>query len=328
MDDAAHVVDIRLLGPVEVGIGDSTAAIGGPRQRALLALLALHASRVVPTDEIVEQLWAAKPTEGMEVTVRSYVSRLRTALGPGVEIRANGPGYVFRIDGDRIDLHRFDRLVREAESGLASRRPRITADRASEALDLWRGRAFGELGDDGVLKAEADRLEERRLRAVELRLEADLALGGGADLVDELESLVRQHPYRETFWRQLMLALYRAGRQAHALAAYHQARTTLDDELGIEPGEELQALEGAILRHEVPAPASALLRHNLPEPLTSFIGREFELSSIPASVLGGRLVTLVGVGGVGKTRLAIEVARHLLDVPPDGVFFIDLSAPG
>src|SRR5262249_38287441 len=160
---------------------------------------------------------------------------------------------------------RFERLIREAEAALAGRRARVAADRASEALRLWRDRPFGELGDNGVLRAEADRLEERRLRGVEGRVEAELALRQGPARAGELERLVREHPYREVFWRQLMLALYRSERQADALAAYRRARSALDEELGIEPGVELQALEAAILRHEVPAPASAEIRHNLPE---------------------------------------------------------------
>jgi predicted ATPase/DNA-binding SARP family transcriptional activator len=319
------VIEVRLLGPVEVVRGDEAVAIGGPRQRALLALLALQAGRIVPIEAVIEQLWAGEPPDGAEVTIRSYVSRLRAALGSEVEIGASGPGYILRIEADRIDIGLFERLIKDAEAALAGRRARVAANRASEALRLWRGRPFGELGDDGVLQGEADRLEERRLRGIELRIEAELALGQGPELVDELERLVREHPYREAFWRQLMLGLYRSQRQADALAAYRRARSALDEELGIEPGAELQALEAAILRHEVPAPDSAEIRHNLPEPATTFIGREAELSAVSSRVVDARLVTLVGVGGVGKTRLAIEVARSLLDLPADGVFFVDLA---
>ena len=163
------------------------------------------------------------------------------------------------------------------------------------------------------------------MHALELRIETDLALGREAEIVDELERLVEVHPYRERFWQQLMLALYRAERQADALAAYARARRILDEELGLEPGEELKRLEQAILRHEVPPAEPPAERHNLPAPVTSFVGREIELAEIDGMLQEARLVTLTGVGGAGKTRLALEVAARALPDFPGGAFFCDLS---
>jgi predicted ATPase len=176
----------------------------------------------------------------------------------------------------------------------------------------------------GALATAAGRLDERRLLALEQRLEADLALGRAAELVDELEALVRQHPFRERLWHHLMLALYRAGRQADALAAYHRARRSLDEHLGIEPGEELRALERAILRQDVPEAAGADGSAPLPIPVSSFVGREDELAVLAPRLRTDRLLTLTGVGGVGKTRLAVELARRGA-AAFDAVAFVDLS---
>ncbi|MEA2674046.1 MAG: hypothetical protein QOI92_1238 [Chloroflexota bacterium] len=327
MTTAAGVsgLDIRVLGPVEAALDGVSLPLGGPRQRSLLALLATQPRRPLPADRLVDELWAGEPTDGADITLRSYVSRLRSALGGGTVIRAEAAGYSLDVDLDRIDAKRFERLVREVEADSERRRPREAVAGLRMALATWRGRPFEGLSDDGLLRAEAERLDELRLHALELRLQADLELGEAGALVDELEALVREHPYREAFWRMLMLALYRAERQADALAAYHRAREALDQQLGIEPGPELQALESAILRQDVPSVAPPEDRHNLPAPLTTFVGRENEITQILALVERSRMVSLIGVGGVGKTRLAIEVARRLVGTFPDGVFFVDLS---
>jgi predicted ATPase/DNA-binding SARP family transcriptional activator len=318
-------VDVRLLGPVQALLAGTEVALGGPRQRALLALLATRAGKAVGFDHLVDELWDGDPPDGAETTLRSYVSRLRSAFGDAVAIRTAENGYVIELDPEQVDAARFERLIRDAESDRRGNNLRRAAHQAREALELWRGRPFGELAASGALSAEADRLEEVRLHALELRLEADLGLGASSEIVDELEALVRAHPYREAFWRQLMLALYRAERQGDALAAYHRARAALDEQLGIEPGEELQALEAAILRHEVPAAAPPEQRHNLPEPLTQFVGRAAELATAAELLASHRFVTLTGVGGVGKTRLALEVARRAIGDHVDGVFLVDLA---
>jgi predicted ATPase/DNA-binding SARP family transcriptional activator len=318
-------MEIRVLGAVEAARGGVPLALGGPRQKALLGLLATHPGRPLASDRLVDELWAGEPPDGAEITLRTYVSRLRSALGDAAAIRAEAAGYSLDVDPDDIDATRFERLVRESEGSLTRRRTRDAAASLRAALALWRGRPFEGLADDGLLRAEAVRLGELRIHALELRMQADLELGASGALVDELEALVREHPYREAFWRQLMLALYRAERQADALAAYHRAREALDQQLGIEPGPELQALEAAILRQDVPVAAAPEDRHNLPAALTSFVGRATELSGIRTLIEQSRIVTLSGVGGVGKTRLAIEVARTLIGTFPDGVFFVDLS---
>jgi predicted ATPase/DNA-binding SARP family transcriptional activator len=325
MDFGASGTEIRLLGVVNVWVDGHEIALGGPRQRALLAMLALSPGRAVPSDELVEQLWAGEPTDGADTTLRSYVSRLRRALQPAASIARTQGGYALEVPASAVDALEFERLVREAGDALARGAAARARERLAGALKLWRGRPFGDVGSEAMLAAAAKRLEELRLLALERRVEADLAMGESAELVDELEGLVREHPFRERLWRHLMLALYRADRQADALDAYHRARGELDEHLGIEPGEELQQLQAAILRHDVPAANPPKPFANVPAPITSFIGRAAELAAIARLTLQERLVTLTGIGGVGKTRLAVEVAGRARSDYPDGIVFVDLS---
>lgn len=321
----ASSIEFRVLGPVEV-VRDGTAlALGGTRQRSLLALLLLEPGRSVPADRLVENLWRGDPPAAAPTTLRSYVSRLRTVLGPQAPISGDSAGYALDVPPERVDSFRFEHWIREGQSALARRASKRAREQLRRALDLWRGRPFGELGDDGPLRSEADRLEELRLLALEQRIEADLELALSAELVDELERLVAEHPERETLWRQLMLALYRAGRQADALGAYRRARTFLHEQLGLEPGDDLKELEQAILRQEVEPVQPPEERHNLPSQVTSFVGRGSELNELEQLLRGSRLVTLTGVGGVGKTRLALETGKRLLPDFPDGVFVCDLA---
>lgn len=316
---------LHVLGPVGAQRGDEPLRVGGPRQRTLLALLAIHRGQWLATDVLIEEVFQGEPTDAAEATLRSYVSKLRAALGDDVRITGGAAGYRLEVPPTSIDALRFEELVRVGNEARRGRRPSVAADRLRAALALWRGEPFGGLGADGMLRVEAERLGELRLHAVESRIDADLLVGAAAELVDELELLVREHPFREAFWRQLMLALYRSERQADALAAYHRARAALDEHLGIEPGEELRALEAAILRQEVPEVSPPGARHDLPAPVSSFVGREADLGRIEALVGASRLVTLTGVGGVGKTRLAIEAARGLAPSFADGVAFVDLA---
>jgi predicted ATPase/DNA-binding SARP family transcriptional activator/Tfp pilus assembly protein PilF len=317
----------RVLGSVEAVRDGSPLPLGGPRQRALLALLLLESGRPVTTDQLIDELWRGEPTEGADTTIRSYVSRLRAALDHTVSITATPSGYSIAVAEDRVDAKRFEALVHDGEAALARRNARRARELLAEALGLWVGPPYGALAADGALRVEAERLVEIRLRAIDCRIEADLELGLAAELVDELEAAVRDHPFRERLWRHLMLALYRAGRQADALAAYHRARRELDEQLGIEPGSELRDLEGAILRQDVPPPAGGSIdeRRTLPAPLSSFVGRERELEDVAGRLQTYRLVTLTGVGGVGKTRLALEAARRAAPHFADGVAFVDLS---
>ena len=321
-------LEIRLLGPVETLVAGAPVALGGPRQQTLLSLLALRPGHVVPADELVEEVWAGDPPDGADTTLRSYVSRLRRSLDGIAGIERTDRGYVLDAPHASVDALEFERLIRAGAQLLARGSARRARADFGDALKLWRGRPFGEVGAEGALRVAADRLEELHLLGLEQRIEADLALGRSAELVDELEAVVREHPFRERLWRHLMLALYRSGRQADALAAYHRARAGLDEHLGIEPNEELRALEAAILRQEVPAVARQAALQNLPVALTTFIGRTAELEAVTSLLQAHRLVTLTGVGGVGKTRLALEAARHASDAYFDGVWFVDLAPLG
>jgi DNA-binding SARP family transcriptional activator len=235
----------RLLGPLEARSDGGPVALPGGKPGALLARLLLDAQRVVPVDALVDALWLDAPASAHKV-VQVYVSQLRKALGPA-QIETRAPGYLVRAGPDELDLARFERLVAAAQgAGEASRR----AELLREALSLWRGPALAEFADAPFAQAAARRLAELRLNALEQRLEADLQLGEAAAVVPELESLVSQEPLREGPRRQLMLALYRCGRQAEALERYREGRRLLVEELGIEPGPRLQELEQAILRQD------------------------------------------------------------------------------
>ena len=315
-----------MLGPLEV-LRDGVALEVGPRRhRALLALLVLSANRVVSADRLIEELWAGRPPEGAPKTLRSYVSRLRAAIGDDV-VRSRTPGYLLEIDPDRLDARRFERLLDEG------RRARARGDAAGAAaclragLALWHGEALADLADEPFADVEARRLEELRLVAMEERIEADLDCGRHHELVAGLEKLLDEQPLRERLWGQL-IALYRSGRQADALAAYQRARSLLDDRLGLEPGEELRILAQKILRQELDAaaaPTVELHRTNLPVQLTSFVDREREVEELTRLLPETPLVTLTGVGGCGKTRLALEATRRALPRFRDGVHLVELA---
>ncbi len=325
--NGSGTLDLGLLGPIRVVRDGVPVEIGGVRSQTLLALLALRAGTPVSLDALTDELWAGEPPDGSPTTLRSYVSRLRTALGPTASIERRSSGYILDVPRDWVDVVRFESGVRAGRELLDRGRSRRAAAVLREALDLWRGLPFTGIATDGSFRAEAARLEELRLHALESRIEADLDSGRGAELIDELEALLVEHPFRERLWRHLMLALYRTGRQADALAAYHRARVALDEQLGIEPGHELQELEAAILRQDVPNAAERRQPMlGVPAPLTSFVGRSTEVAEVVELLKVRRLVTLVGVGGVGKTRLSIEIARQALEKVVDVVAFVDLAA--
>jgi predicted ATPase/DNA-binding SARP family transcriptional activator len=317
-------LEIRLLGPVEASAGGAPVALGGARQRSLLALLAV-AARPVPADRLAEELWQGDLPPGAESTLRSYVSRLRRALGAEAVV-GRGGGYALAVDDDAIDAQRFERLVASGRDELGRGAAGLAAERLHAALALWRGDALAGTTDCPELAAEALRLEELRLGCLESRLDADLALGRHELLVPELRALVESEPLRERFQVQLALALYRSGRQAEALDAARAASSLLDRELGLEPGAELRRLERAILRQEVPAVPPGAAQHNLPAPATSFVGRDEELAELEELLRAHRLVTLSGVGGCGKTRLALEAARRQAGAWRDGVWLAELAA--
>ena len=242
-------MEFRILGPLEAWDEGSEVPLGGPKPRALLAVLLLHANEVLSADRLIDELWGEDSPEDAAAALRVNVSRLRKALPQDV-LTTRSPGYVLRVEPDALDLHRFERLVDEARSVLARGLAADGSERLREALSLWRGPALVDFAYESFAQGAIARLEEIRLAAIELRIDADLALGRHAELVGELEELVAQHPLRERLRRCLMIALYRSGRQAEALDAYQDARRALVDGLGIEPGAELKELEQAILRHD------------------------------------------------------------------------------
>jgi len=244
-------LEIRLLGPVEVTIGQRAVALGRRKQRALLALLALNANRVVSTDRLLDALWGERPPPTAPVALYGLVSALRKLLEPEYAdvLVTKAPGYMLELPAEQIDVGRFEQLAAEGRRALAADEADTASARLTEALALWRGPPLQDV-DHLPFAQEIGRLEDLRLTVVEDRIAADLARGRDGDLVPQLEALVAEHPLRERARGQLMLALYRAGRQADALAVYRDTRNVLVDELGLEPSAELQAIEGAILRHD------------------------------------------------------------------------------
>jgi YVTN family beta-propeller protein len=239
----------RVLGPLEVRDGDRSLPLAGAKQRALLALLLVHANHVLSRDRLVDELWGEEPPETAVQSVQVYVSRLRKLLPPDT-LLTRPPGYLLGLEPDELDLRRFERLLAEGRAALAAGNPEEAAAVLQDALALWRGPALAEFAFEPFAQAEIGRLEDLRLAAVEERIDADLALGRHADLIGELEALIAENPFRERLRGQLMLALYCSGRQAEALAAYQAARHALVDELGIEPSANLQRLEKQILTHD------------------------------------------------------------------------------
>jgi predicted ATPase/DNA-binding SARP family transcriptional activator len=305
-------MEIRLLGPMEV-VGDDGVAIAlpGGKPRVLLALLALEEGRVVSVERLVDGLWGERPPETATKVVLGYVSRLRKLLPPGV-LETRDPGYLLQVEG-QLDVRRFERLRADAAAASAEGRSEAAAALLAEALLLWRGPPLVDVADELRLPGELARLEELRLAALEERIAADLALGRGAELVAELEALTQAYPLRERPREQLMLVLYRLGRQADALGVYRETRQLLVEELGIEPGAELQQLEHRILvQDETLTPAAVRERlPPLPAAMTPLIDRWHEVAELGELLRRPdvRLLTLVGPGGVGKSRLALAVAE-------------------
>jgi DNA-binding SARP family transcriptional activator len=248
-------VEFRILGTLEVWDEGRRIPLTGPKQRALLALLLLHANEVVTGDRLIEELWGGDPAERTAASLRVNVSRLRRALPHDVLVTRSS-GYTIRVDPDQLDLRRFERLVDEGRGLLADGRPADAAARLREALSLFRGPPLSDFGYESFAQAAIARLEEIRLAALELRIEADLTLGRDSELVGELQALTAEHPLRERLRGHLMTALYRTGRQTEALDVYQQARRALVEEFGVEPSPALQELGRAILRQDPALDAS------------------------------------------------------------------------
>jgi DNA-binding SARP family transcriptional activator len=360
-------MDFRLLGPIEVSAGDRPLHLGGTKQRAVLAMLTLAVDRVVALDHLVDGLWGPSAPLCAVNAVQVYVSRLRKVLRAGDEdgkapigVRRHRPGYVLETAAEQVDLHRFERLV---EAGARDLRPAPARASATlrQALDLWRGPPLAEFDEQPFAETAVVRLHEQRLAALELRIEADLALGRHAALVAELEELALQHPHRERLQQQLLLSLYRSGRQADALQAYRRIQRELAEELGISPGRTLQRLETAMLAQEphldwtpppsggvspafaarppspAAGPAATALVAAAPLPAVwrvparnpHFTGRDPLLSELHdrlTSTTGTAVQALYGLGGVGKTQLATEYA-HRFAVDYEVVWWVDARQP-
>ena len=261
-------MELRLLGPLEVVDGGSPLSVPAGKQRAVLALLALHANRTVTSDRLLDDLWGERAPDSARKMVQIHVSKLRKSL-PGLRLHTRPSGYMLELDDEELDLARFESMTSEGRAALAEGRTREAAEVLRRALSLWRGLALAELSEPFAAHEQA-RLDELRLAMLELRLDADLALGRHAEVAGELEAEIARHPLRERFREQYMLALYRSGRQAEALASYQAFRRTLADSLGIEPSRSLKDLERRILRQEEdlgdsapPSPAPAP-RHGPP----------------------------------------------------------------
>lgn len=361
-------LEVRALGPLEVLRSGTEVPLGGPRQRLVLACLVMVAGRAVPAERLVDEIWGDEaPTVGSG-PLRTYIWQLRRLLEPGGEPARGTPGrsggglvaaptetlvsrsgsYLLDIDREQIDAVRFEQLFTESRAAAASGRAERALTRLDEALWLWRGPAFGDLAAEPAIQPEAARLEQLRVGARELRAEMLLATGQHLQVADEIGGLARVHPERERLWAMLMTALYRSGRQGDALRCFQEARATLIEDAGLEPGPELRGLEEAILRQDpdldwhpapappLPAPPLQLMEEvaddrsdrlaHLPPQLTSFIGRRAELAEIASALVDSRLLTLHGTGGCGKTRLALAVAEDVTSRFPEGVWFVDLSA--
>ncbi|MEU3290404.1 winged helix-turn-helix domain-containing protein [Streptomyces longwoodensis] len=329
---------LAVLGPVRAWRQDEEIDLGSPQQRGLLALLLLHEGRPVATEAIVEALWGEHGPRGARGTVRTYVYRLRPILGDLAVIESTGDGYCLTVRRGTVDLEEFRKLTARAQRARRADAPASAAELLRQALGTWHGPALSGVRGP-FFELERDRLEESRLAALEEVFELELEVGGRSDLTSEIRAAVDEHPLRERLHEQLVLSLFRAGRRAEALAAFQRTRQLLRDELGVDPGPALRSLHSRILREPegAPAPAgralppprsAAPVPAQLPVDLGVFTGRRAEIAEL-SSALGDAahapVVGITGLGGTGKTALAVHVAHTLRPRFPDGQLFADLG---
>jgi predicted ATPase/DNA-binding SARP family transcriptional activator len=325
-------IDFGILGPLQVHIDGTPVRLAGPRQRTLLALLLMHPNTVLSADRLVTLLWDDPPASATNA-LQVHISGLRRALGPSQLLAFRSSGYVLTIDSDQCDAHRFEHLAEQGRRALAAGEAASASRTLRAALQLWRGTVLADFGDVPFLLAERTRLEELRIATLEDRIQADMALGHHAQLIAELQALVSAYGLRERLCGELMLSLYRTGRQADATEVYEQTRKRLKSSRGLDPGPALQRLYVRILQQDptldVNVTAVAVQRpraQNLPLQLTSFVGRRDDVAQLKEALRRARILTLVGPGGIGKTRLALRLATEVGDDFADGTFLADLDA--
>jgi DNA-binding SARP family transcriptional activator/ABC-type transport system substrate-binding protein len=316
-------MEFLLLGPLEAVRDGRPVALGGAKQRALVALLLLHANEVVSRDRVIDELWPDRPPGAAGHNLDVQVSRLRKGFDPEELLLTRAGGYVLRIAPEQVDVHRFERLLEEGRAANASRKPREALQALRAALGLWRGGALADLAYESFARPEIDRLEDLRLVAIEERIEAELALGQHDTLVPELEALTAEHPLRERLRGQQMLALYRAGRQAEALRVYSETRKRLVEELGIEPGQALKEREQAILRQDPaldPAPVVASVRRR----------RGALMGALALVVAGGAAaaIVLVTQGGAHSARALAQPESNVFLAAGSGKVVRQVAVPG
>jgi DNA-binding SARP family transcriptional activator/DNA-binding beta-propeller fold protein YncE len=324
-------MEFRILGPLEVLDGGRIVSLGGGRQRALLALFVLHRNEVMSVDRLINELWGEQQPETAANVVQVYVSRLRKALQPGENgegaLGTRGSGYVLRIDDSAVDVDRFERLTSEGRDALSGADPARASALLTEALSLWRGDPLSDFAFESFAQTAITRLAELKLAALEDRIDADLARGRHRIVTAELETLATEHPLRERLRAQLMLALYRSGRQADALRVYGETRRTLVDELGIEPGPDLKTLEQAILDHDdtltwkAPAPEASAERATVDEGGVQQLPPRRRWPAVRTAIpIAMVLVSAMAVGGIFALHGGRPAPRTLA---PNSVGFID-----
>ena len=340
---------VGVLGPLLVHADGDPVVVPAPKQRVILAALALRCGQALSYDELAEIIWDGEPPGGARAALRNYVKRLRRQLGPaGARIVTRDPGYALQVTPAEVDALRFAELCRRGGESARAANPAaaaaVTWNLLGEALALWRGDPLSDVPSQALAAAEVPRLEALRMQAMEWRMDAGLAQGRHAELVGELTQLAQDHPWRERFAAQLMLALYRCGRQAEALAAYQRTRRMLVDELGVEPGRELQDLQRGILAGApdlaAPGPGQVLaaepagpvpvVPRQLPARVAHFVGRAAEMTALHAWLDGAgldeaaRILVIGGTAGAGKTTLAVHWAHQAAAQFPDGQLYVNL----
>lgn len=324
-------MEFMALGPLQARAAGDRLPLGSPKQRAVLGLLLQRAPRPVPVDRLMDELWGESGVRDPLRSLQVYVSALRGVLSPhGVRLSGGSDAYRAEVSADALDVNRFESTAAEARSAAAREDHATTARLASVALGLWHGDAWQDLRFVPALSADAWRLEELRVETRVRLVDARLSLGEHRELVGEVEDLVRRHPLHEELRGLLMLALHRSGRQAEAVAAYTEARGLKVRETGLEPGSALRELHARIIADDpglMVEDVTLRARRHLPAPLTRLVGREREVAELEDLVAGpeGRLVTVTGPGGIGKTRVALEVAHRAARHFPDGVWFVGLA---